>query len=190
MVAAAVVYVTPAEAGDCKGCALVAKTGEGFCCGKGMAFGVPVSSEKLYQTLVGYKVDAAHMKCPGCKKAAKTNGECTHCKVGMADGKAYHSTYAHTLAKGMPMPASKAAHCGGCKTAYEKNSRCSACDVGFVAGRAFKQKSQHESAKAALEVITTAAKASSHCEACAVAMVTDGKCSHCNVAFKGGKKAG
>ena len=55
-VAAVVGMSTPALAGGCKGCAKVAKSGDGFCCGKGKAFGVKLSSKKLYAALAGRTV--------------------------------------------------------------------------------------------------------------------------------------
>lgn len=180
----------PAQAGGCKGCQRVAKAGDGFCCGKGKAFGVELTSRKLYDAIAGKTVDTDKMKCHGCKKAAKTNGTCSHCKVGVADGKLYHSLIAHKIAVGTPYAAEKAAKCSSCKSAHEHNGFCTGCNAGFVAGRLFKTKETYDAALAAHTTIVKAAKASSHCEACAVAMVTDGSCAHCNVSFKDGKKTG
>ena len=180
----------PAMAGGCSGCAKVAKSDDGFCCGKGKAFGVKLASKKLYTALAGHKIDSYDIKCPGCKKAAKTSGRCDHCNVGAADGKFYHSKVSHVLAKGKPMSAKEAKHCSACATAHKSNSFCSGCSAGFVAGRLFRGKTIHEAALAAYKTLAKAVKASSKCEACAVAMVTDGKCAHCNVAFKDGKMTG
>ena len=87
----------PAIAGGCKGCDKVAHKGEGFCCGKGQAFGVELTSRKLYNQLEGHAVDTEKIKCSGCKYAAKTGGRCSHCNVGIANGKAYTSTVAHMM---------------------------------------------------------------------------------------------
>lgn len=181
---------TPAMAGDCKGCDKFAKTGEGFCNehGKGKIFGVDLTSEKLYTTLAGQEIDAAELKCPGCKAAAKTNGRCDHCNVGIAEGKAFHSTVSYKLAKGTPMTAEKAAHCEACRTAFESNGRCTACNVGFVAGRAYEDESDYKAALAAHKTLALAVKTARQCEGCAVAMVTDGKCAHCKTRFKDGEK--
>lgn len=180
----------PAMAGGCSGCAKVAKSDDGFCCGKGKAFGVKVSSKKLYAALAGHKIDAKDIKCPGCKKAAKTNGSCEHCGVAAANGKFYHSKVSYVLAKGKPMSAKEAGHCSGCVSAHKSNAFCAGCNAGFVAGRVFRGKDVHQAALAAFKTLTKAAEAATKCEACAVAMVTDGKCAHCNVAFKDGKMAG
>lgn len=181
---------SPAWAGDCKGCSEVAKKGEGFHCGHGKIFGVELTSEKLYRALVGMKVEVEKMKCEGCKTAAKTGGTCKHCNVGLAQGKAYHSLIAHRVASGKPITAEHAAKCGGCKIAFKSNGRCSACDVGFVAGRMFSDKEVYTRAVSAYKTIVKAIGKAAKCEACAVAMVTDGKCPTCKVSFKDGKKEG
>ena len=178
----------PAMAGGCSGCAKVAKGSDGFCCGKGKAFGVKLNSKKLYAALAGHKFDKESIKCPGCKTAAKTNGRCEHCSVGAADGKFFHSKVSYVLAKGKPMSAEKAKHCYGCATAHKDNGYCGGCSAGFVAGRMFEGQENHKAALAAYKTLVKASKASEKCEACAVALVTDGKCAHCNVAFKDGKK--
>ena len=179
---------TPVMAGGCKGCDKVAKTGDGFCCGKGKAFGVELASKKLYTALAGKKIDIENIRCPGCKTAAKTSGKCSHCNVGIADGKVFHSSVSHTLAKGKPMTAEKAAHCDSCKTAFKDNGRCTGCSVGFVAGRSFKDNKVYEAAVAALKTLVAAVYTAKKCEACAVAMVTDGECTFCKLKFKDGKK--
>lgn len=180
----------PAMAAGCPGCDKVAKAGEGFCCGKGKIYGVQLPSKKLYTALAGHKIDPAKMKCAGCKAAAKTDGRCEHCGVGAADGKMFHSKVSHTLAKGQPMSAEKAKHCSACASAHKNNGFCSGCSAGFVAGRLFVGKASHEAAVEARKILVMAADAAKKCEACAVAMVTDGKCEHCKVSFKDGKATG
>lgn len=177
-------------AGDCKGCAKVVKTGEGFCCGHGKAFGVELTSKKLYKSLAGVELAADDIKCGGCKKAMKADGRCDHCNVAMAHGHAYHSPVAYALARGKVMSNTNAAHCAGCKTALASNGSCTACKVGFVAGRMFADGSLLDAAKDAYATLVKAAEVAGKCEACAVAMVTDGECSHCKVKFKDGKKTG
>lgn len=184
------VSVTPALAGGCAGCSKVAKVGEGFCCGKGKIYGVKLSSKKLYAALAGHKIDDEAIKCAGCKAAAKSNGRCEHCGVGAADGKLFHSKPSHALAKGTVVSAAKAAHCDACLLAFKINGYCSGCDSGFVAGRMFKGKEEYKAALAAHKTLVDASAASKKCEACAVAMVTDGKCEQCNVSFKDGRSEG
>lgn len=180
----------PAMAGGCKGCDKVAKAGDGFCCGKGKAFGVELTSKKLHDALAGKKMDAYGVECAGCKSALKTNGKCDHCKVAAADGKMYHSMVAHAIAKGKPYTAEKAAHCGSCKTAFGADGFCTGCNAGFVAGRMFTDKESYDGAKTALMTLVKAVATSQKCATCAVAMVTDGTCSHCKASFKDGKKVG
>lgn len=179
----------PAMGSDCKGCKKVAKRGEGFCCGKGKAFGVELSSKKLYTALAGQPVNTAKMECAGCKIAAKTNGRCSHCNIGIVNGKAFHSTVSYQLAKGIRVTAEKAAGCSGCKTAHKSNGRCKECNVGFVGGRKFKNTDDYQAALLAYKTLMAAAEKAEKCEACAVAMVTDGECANCKVKFKNGKKA-
>ncbi len=73
--------------------------------------------------------------------------------------------------------------------ASKKSGFCSACDGGFVGGLAFHGKELYQQAKEAWSTLTAATKASTHCEKCAVAMVTDGACDKCEVRYKDGKKA-
>ena len=61
----------PAMAGGCSGCAKVAESNEGFCCGKGKAFGVKMNSKKLYTALAGHKIQEDKIKCYGCEGATK-----------------------------------------------------------------------------------------------------------------------
>ncbi len=180
---------TPAVAGDCKGCKKVAMKGEGFCHDKGQAFGVEVNSKKLYTALTGKPMNADKVRCPGCKAAAKDNGRCDHCNIGIANGKAYHSAVSYQLAKGTRVTAEKAASCSGCKTAHKSNGRCTECKVGFVGGRMFKDTDDYQAALVAHKTLRVAAKQAEKCETCAVAMVTDGECEHCKVKFKDGKKS-
>ena len=177
----------PAQAA-CPGCEAVEKKGAGFCCGKGLAFGVKLTSQKLYDSVAGEEIDADAIKCPGCKSAHKENGKCSHCRVAMADGKMYRSEYSHTLAKGKPVSADEAGHCGGCKTAHTENGYCTGCGVGFVAGRMYKGQESFEAASAAHETLETASAMAKKCVDCAVAMVTDGECPSCKVKFKKGEK--
>ncbi|MGD2109434.1 MAG: hypothetical protein PVI86_08585 [Phycisphaerae bacterium] len=190
MLGAAVLILAavPAAQAGCPGCDKIAKTGHGFCCGKGKVFGVSLTSKKLFKSLEGQEIDPSKIHCPGCKKAYKTNGKCEHCNVEVANGKLYHSWVSHSLAVGKQVDAKKAAYCGGCKKAYEENGRCDHCSVGFVAGRMFKDTDMYKHAVAALTTLSKAAEAAGHCESCAIAMVTNGTCEKCNVSFKDGNK--
>jgi hypothetical protein len=185
-VGAVVAFVVPAEAG-CKGCEQVAAKGEGFCCDKGIAYGVRIKSKKLYGALEGKEVAVDKIKCPGCKSAVQSDGVCESCKVGIANGKMYHSMVAYRLAKGNPT-SPEAMKCAGCVTAAKKNGFCNRCKVGFVANRAFKNKADFGPATEAHATLVKAAETVPRCEDCAVALVTDGTCAACKVSFKDGKK--
>lgn len=177
----------PAAQAGCPGCEKVVKKGEGFHCGKGKVFGVRLTSEKLYKALEGHKADSEKIQCPGCKKAFKTDGKCEHCKLAAANGQMYRSWVSHTLAKGTPIEAKKAAVCGGCKTAHKENGRCEHCNVGFVAGRMFKDTEVYKHALVAFKTLNKATQTAEKCDVCAVAMVTNASCDKCKVEFKDGK---
>lgn len=180
----------PALAGGCKGCNKVAKDGQGWHCNKGQVFSVPLTSKPLYDALAGKGIKKVYMetKCEGCRTAAMKNGRCEHCNLGGAYRKLYGSPFAHTIALGEPYAADKAAKCGGCKKAHANNGFCTGCSAGFVAGRMFKEKDGYDTALEALKTIMKAVATSQKCAACAVAMVTDGTCTKCNISYKEGKK--
>jgi len=186
-------FQAPVRACECPGCAKVAETGEGFCCDKGKAFGVELTSKELYDALVGHKMDLEKHPCPGCRNAGKHNGHCAHCGTYAVNGEVYHSPVAYALAKGKPMPKELVEacpkRCDGCMKAHATNGRCEKCNVGFVADRMYESKDDYESALAAYKTLEKAAQVATHCVGCAVAMVTDGTCDQCHVKFKDGKIA-
>ena len=176
----------------CKGCNKVKKAGEGFCCGKGTIFGLKVSNQAVYDLLAGTEGMAEKMKnsrCPSCREAFANNGSCEHCKVYVANGRVYKSWAAHVLASGKRTGPgeSDGMGCGGCAQHSAGEGFCSHCDVGFVAHRAFRSKERYDKALDAYETVKDAVKDAKHCEKCATARLTDGKCEHCQVSFKYGK---
>lgn len=186
--------VAPVSAGGCKGCTKVAQAGHGSCCGKSMAFGVKLASQKLYDALEGRAItaqEAAQCPCPDCKKAATTKESCDLCKF--TGGKLYNSGVAYALAKGQPMPAELVAacpdRCDKCVAAHKANGRCEKCGVGFVADRMFEKEADYVAALAAYKTLKKAATTAKHCEHCAAAMVTDGSCTKCKVKFENGRVA-
>jgi hypothetical protein len=200
----ATVYAT-----DCT--CTAAKTGDGWCehCQVGYVAGVKIQSNKLYDALQGQPVkDAASIKCPACKAAFENDGTCNHCRASFVGKTRYGSNVAYRLARGQAMAADgaacpvsgtkcsgqekkcagAAAKCAGCKGQLADGGWCEGCKVGLVGHRLFKDKVAYEEAAAARETLKTAAKTAEKCEACAVAMVTDGNCTTCKVSFKDGKK--
>lgn len=136
--------------------------------------------------------------CSTCKDMEKSgSGWCDHCKMGMVahimakTEKLYKamkdSSFAKTLASGMEVKASDI-KCDGCKKMVEghKDGFCKKCDGGLVMGHFYKGKDGFEKAEHAMKVMMDASKA--RCAGCATAMVSDGKCDHCKVAYKDGKK--
>ncbi|HUN80016.1 MAG TPA: hypothetical protein VMV81_00750 [Phycisphaerae bacterium] len=136
--------------------------------------------------------------CATCKDIHKTGeGWCDHCNSGMVchisvkDKKIYEgmkdSKYAQVLEKGEAVKVAEV-KCPDCKKLYEshKDGWCKKCDGGMVAGRFFKGKAAYDKAVDAERVLTEASKM--HCEGCGVACASDGKCAHCKVSYKDGKK--
>lgn len=127
---------------------------------------------------------------------AKGDGWCAHCKEGMVCGmdvkseKLYKamekSAYHAAIAKGEMVKAADC-KCADCKKMLEghKDGWCKKCNAGMVAGHVFKDKASYEKAEDAMKVLRKADK--TKCGGCAVAMVEDGKCSHCKVSYKDGK---
>ena len=183
------VIATPTLAGEDCTCKEIKKAGFGFCQEheSGQLFDVKLTSFKLYDALAGQEVETDKIKCEGCRKAAETNGTCEHCHVSIADGWLYHSKAAYTLALGKEVKADTI-KCESCKYAAEKNGFCDGCDAGMVSHRMFKSRDKYDQAKEALALITNAVKTLAKCENCAVAMVKDGSCPTCKVAYKDGKK--
>lgn len=180
---------------ECKGCAKVKTEGEGFCCGKGKVFDLDLTNKAVYELLAGTAGQIDKLKnspCPSCKTAATDSGVCKHCKVYVANDRVYKSPPAYVLASGKLMGPEKSkgmgAKCAGCAQASSSGAGfCGHCNVGFVAHRAFKSKETYDKAVNAYETIEAAVKDAAHCEKCATARLTDGKCESCQVSFKYGK---
>lgn len=167
----------------------VAKVSDGWCtdCNVGYVAGVTMKSHKLFDALMGMKIDdPSTIKCESCKEAMATNGECEHCHIAFAGGKAYHSMPACCVARGDVVDAAKVT-CEACKANLGGHGWCDKCNAGVVGDRVFKDKDSYKKSLMAQELIERAAKAADKCEGCAVAMVTDGECEHCKITFKDGK---
>ena len=130
-------------------------------------------------------VDLDALKCASCKTAFQSDGACAHCSVGFADKKVYHSGVAYRLVKGETKDLSDIGR-PTCRKSAEKPGWCGCCKVGMVGSIAFEDEKESEQAAEAREVLLSAA--ANKCEACAVALVTNGKCDVCKVEYKDGKK--
>lgn len=170
---------------DCT-CA-AAKVENGWCgdCKLGYFATVQVKAKKLFEALAGHAADDHEITCDACKKAMKSDGYCQACNIGFVGKKHYHSKVAYALAKGESMDPAKIA-CEGCRKAAEDHGWCEACKAGMVGNVAFKERADYDKAVEARKILVAASK--SKCEACAVAMVADGECTECKVAYKDGKK--
>lgn len=172
-------------------CCAKAKANDAWCgnCKIGFFADESMQSEKLHKALQGKKVDVAMVKCDGCKKAIATNGKCEECDMYVVKGVVYKSPVSYKLMSGEAKnPEECAAKCKGCGEACKNGGWCEGCEAGFVAGRMYKGKDDYKAAKEAHMTLANAIKAAKKCEACAVAMVTDGTCGQCKVSFEDGKK--
>ena len=173
-----------------------------------MLIGVSMKSSALFRSLQGIPVkDHELLDCEPCRAAAKKDGSCSQCGTGFNKGKRYGSYVAHTLSKGKKGPTDKS--CSDCEDYYEtlrdlaetlrslgssvkvsrKSTRhCSSCKEGSINGFVFSGKAKYKLAGEAFKTLQAAVKRSKECESCAIAMVTDGECTDCNVRFKRGKK--
>lgn len=170
-------------------CAGVRKSGEGWCrkCESGAMYGVAIKSHKLYEALQGSPVaDVSSIRCLECRKAAKSKGTCERCHLNFYEGKMYKSAIARALAEGRSFDAAKS-KCCLCRDNSRKGvvAFCANCDAGPIGGRLYHGEAVFKKAEAALGILKAAAM--TKCEGCAIAMITDGKCDHCKVEFKGGK---
>lgn len=159
----------------------------GWCsdCKKGYVAGVAIQSQELFQALEGKSVDPAAVKCEGCKAAQKDNGHCEKCSAWFARGRMYSSALAHSLALGEPVEPDRLT-CESCRKAAADHGWCSQCQAGYVGALRFTDQKQYERALQAHQTLRAAAAAP--CAGCALAMVRDGRCDACNVAYKDGKK--
>lgn len=185
--------VNPGLAGDgeegatCT-CSSVTPISVSWCghCSSGKAFGQTIKSQKLIAALSGTPVKEGEVKCPSCEKALKEGGNCTHCKLAFHNGRSYKSEVAAALAKGVVVTADRI-DCDRCKANFLKGKGfCKSCEGGIVAGMMFHKK-DYTDAKKAERILASAVEASGKCEACAVAMLTDGQCAQCKVSFNKGR---
>jgi len=179
---------------NCPGCAKIKDTGQGFCghCGSGKVCGLKLASQKLYDVLAGSTEmadKAKESKCPDCQKAVASGGSCAKCGVHIAGGKGFKSEPAYAMAKGEWVSPEKAEaiKCPGCTAALKSNGFCATCKVGYVGERKFEGQESYDLAVAAYEVVKAAIEDAKHCDQCAVARLTDGRCPQCGSSFKQGK---
>ena len=188
--AALILAMSSSALAQSKKCCTESKLTDAACCGNSYFDGVSFKSVKLHKALTGKTVKASSIKCDSCKKALKGDGTCDNCKLNFADGKSYASKVAYTLSKGKAVDTSTI-ECEGCPNAYKNDQgRCESCDLGWVGNKVFKDKKSYKAATEARVILAKAVETSKKCEACAVAMVTDGTCDSCKVSFKDGKKTG
>lgn len=165
----------------------VAKVKNGWCtdCKVGYFDALKIKSQKLFAVLAGEPADAHEFTCASCKRAKTDSGYCEACGIGFANGRHYHSKVVYLLAKGETKDPEQIT-CEACRKNAAGSGWCDSCNIGLVGNAAFKDRQAYEQAAEARQVVLAASE--SKCEACAVAMLTDGECKACKVAYKNGKK--
>jgi hypothetical protein len=182
----------PPDFADAPACTCtLAKLRHQWCpaCRVGYVAGVRIESELLYEEIDahGHDIDPARIECKSCQEALKADGFCEKCRMGFVHKQAYLSRLTYYVARGETKDVATIA-CPGCTKNSERHGWCDACEVGMVGNVAFKLKTEFEQAAKAYDVLREAVATVQRCLTCAVAMVIDGRCPACKVAFRDGRR--
>ncbi len=162
----------------------------GWCskCETGYLAGVRIKSEFLFEVLDahGHDIDLGAIRCASCKEARKSNSFCDQCRRGWIDNKVYMSRLTYHLAKGEARVVSDI-KCGVCRASAAQGGWCEKCRVGMVGNVAIKDKTDFDYAWEAYRRLLDAVRLSSRCEMCAVALMSDGRCTKCKKSYKNGE---
>lgn len=160
----------------------------GWCgdCNKGYVAGITVASRKLYDALQGKPVNEADIRCPGCRKAMAAGGTCDSCRISYSGKQAFRSPFAAALAAGQRVK-SEEITCPTCRGNADQHGWCDSCKAGIVHHRVFKEREAYDRAVKAWEILAASTKELGHCEQCAIAMATNGRCEQCKESFQDGK---
>lgn len=183
-----VMWAVPAVAAECT--CDVNKVKGGWCakCEAGYLAGVRIKSEFLFEVLDahGHDIDPSAIRCDSCKEARKSNGFCEKCRRGWIDNKLYMSRLTYHLTKGEPRILSDI-KCAACRNDAAKGGWCEKCRVGMVGNVAITDKTDFDHALTAYRRLLDAVQMLDRCEMCAVALMSDGRCTKCNKTYKDGK---
>ncbi len=158
-------------------------------CKVGFVAGVRIESQRLYEEIDahGHDIDPKQFECPTCRQAIASDGFCEKCRMGFVHQKAYMSRLTYYIARGETKDVASIA-CPACRKNAQYHGWCEACGVGMVGNVAFKSKADFEAASRAYDVLIEAVRTLKRCLDCAVAMVLDGRCPTCKVAYREGLK--
>ena len=183
-----VMWAAPAADAECK--CDVSKLKGGWCskCETGYLAGVRIKSEFLFEVLDahGHDIDPGAIRCASCKEARKSNSFCDQCRRGWIDNRLYMSRLTYHLTKGEPKILFDI-KCAICKEGAARGGWCEKCRVGMVGNVAIKDKTDFDHAAGAYRRLLVAVRLSSQCEMCAVALMSDGRCTKCKKTYKNGE---
>jgi hypothetical protein len=167
-----------------------ARLASGWCdaCGVGYVGSARITSKLLYEELDphGHPFDPAKLRCESCRKAIAVDGSCELHRIGFVGGQAYLTPLAWRLAQGAHVDPG-ALDCPVCRKNAESLGWCAACGRGMVGHIAIDARAVYEEVAAEYGVLLMAIERAATCEPCAVAMLFDGTCPRCGLAYQDGE---
>lgn len=170
-------------------CSRVVET-NGWCAFHGVGYvgGLRIASAWLYEAVDahGHQVDPASFVCPDCRSALSRDGFCETHRIGFKGGDAYFSKLTYLLARAVPL-APDTVGCTACRANATTHGWCDRCRVGMVGPFAFTTRREFDAAVESLRILEIANAASSRCDRCAVAILTDSQCPRCTISYRNGE---
>lgn len=162
----------------------------GWCsaCEIGYLAGVRIESELLFEVLDahGHDIDPRAIRCGICKEAIESDSFCDKCRIGWIGKRAYMSRLTYHLTKGETRVLASI-KCATCNEGAAKGGWCEKCRVGMIGNVAITDKADFDRALKEYRRLLVAVRLSSHCEMCAVALMSNGTCTMCKKTYKDGE---
>lgn len=176
----------PGGSRDVCRCAAAEET-DGRClkCDVRFVFGQRLKSDRLYEVIDthGHEVHADRTACAACRDLIARGGFCDACNMGYIAGKGFYARLGYHMGLGRPRDeAGMKAACANARDAW-----CTDCREGFAGNRRFVKKDDFEAAMRQVAILKAAIDKAATCEPCAAAMVSDGRCHVCAIAYKAGQ---
>jgi hypothetical protein len=155
----------------------------------GYVAGLEIRSAELFETLDthGHVIAPEFIRCAKCLEARQTDGFCEEHRMGFVEGLAYLSPLTYHLAKGEIKQDLDGIACPVCKRNAESYGWCPKCNVGMVGHVEIRDTASFEKLLRAYDTLLSARETVARCELCASAMVVDGRCPVCKIAYKDGQ---
>lgn len=180
----------PGLAGEesCGECEEARRT-NGWCdvCEIGYVGDVAIASRHLWHFLDahGHTLNLDNLGCDECSAAVEVDGYCSESKIGFVDQKAYFSRLTWLLAKAEHREPAEL-HGGEGSGHSDGGGWCEKCGLGRVGRWVLDDREDFENLVHDLEILAVANEAT-HCEHCAVAIMTDTECPVCRIRYLEGK---